>query len=365
MTAPPRNGTASAGHTERADLRRRSAGLAALARCELVECLDGPARGQRRLEIDTPSGLAATLVVDRALDVLSLRYRGENLGWRSAARARHPVHPLEDEHGLGLMRSFDGLLVTCGLEHAGLPVERDATALRYPPRARTVHPLHGRLPGAGVALTSHGIDWDAGCVRVTGEVYQGGVFTECLVLRRRVEIMLDEPRVVIVDEVENEGFEPASHALLYHVNVGHPLLGEDARLIGDGWALRDRLDGGDGVAAGASPSDDHVEVVDVEATPEDRIGIENTASGLFLEIATDARALPVTALWRAFRSGVFALGIEPQTAPAEDDGAFGAGPVSLAPGERRAYRLELLAGRRGEGSADSSDRTGQLRSTSS
>ena len=150
--------------------------------------------------------------------------------------------------GLGLMRSFDGLLVTCGLDHAGLPAVADASYLRYPPRAEIVHPLHGRLPTSGVTLTGYGVDVEGrGCAWATADVHQAGVFTECLTLHRRVEIELERP------------------------------------------------------------------------VPR------------------------VTALWRAYQSGVFALGIEPQTDP-----AGGAG--TLEPGERRRYSPELEL-ERGGGSA--------------
>ena len=85
------------------------------------------------------------------------------------------------------------------------------------------------------------------------------------------------------------------------------------------------------------PADDHVELVDTAATPgsDARFGLVNADQGLSLRLATDATALPVTAVWRAFRSGVYALGIEPQSA---DDTS------PLAPGERRDYRLDLIAG---------------------
>jgi len=315
-----------------ADVRRRSPALAGLVRNELVECIDGPARGQRRLEIDTPSGLSATLVVDRSLDVLSLRFRGENLGWRGASRARHPIPDPESECGLGLMRSFDGLLVTCGLDHAGLPAATDAAYLRYPPRAEVVHPLHGRLATSGVTLTGYGVDVEgSGCVWATADVHQGGVFTECLTLHRRVEIDLERPVLRVRDEVANEGFRPVPHALLYHVNFGHPLLGAGARLTGEGWALRDLLDDGSAV-----PSDDHEELVDVGPTPtnEGGFGIRNPSAGLGCTLRTDARTMPVTALWRAYQSGVFALGIEPQTS---GEGAS----AMIESGERRRYSLEL------------------------
>lgn len=322
---------------ELAGLRRRSAGLAGLARNELVECIDGPARGQRRLEIDTPSGLSATLVVDRSLDLLSLRYRGSNIGWRGASRARHPIPDLESEHGLGLMRSFDGMLVTCGLDHTGLPLSRGAEHLRYPPRERSVHPLHGRLAAAGVTLSGYGIDaGDGQCVWATAEVHQSGVFTEAMTLYRRVEIDLAHPRVRVRDTVVNAGYRPVPHALLYHVNLGFPLLGEAARLEGEGWTLADRLDD-----ASATPSDDHEEIVDVAPTPvhEEGFGVRNTRNGLWCRLGTDPDTLPTTALWRAYQSGVFALGIEPQTGTCEDGEA-----TVLSPGERRHYRLDIDVG---------------------
>ena len=317
------------------ELRRRSANLAGLARNELVECLDGPARGQRRLEIDTPSGLSATLVVDRALDVLSLRLAGENVGWRGASGARHPVPDPEGERGLALMRSFDGLLVTCGLDHTGLPTVHDADYLKYPPRARTVHPLHGRLASSPVTLTGYGIDAaGTGCAWASAEVRQAGVFTEVLVLRRRVEIELGRPVLRVRDEVANEGFRPVPHQLLYHVNLGYPLLDAESRLTGEGWELAHLLDD-----APAVPSDDHAELVDVGATPDGEFGLANAATGLRCALRTDAARLPVTAVWRAFQSGVFALGIEPQTGGGDEPLA------TLAPGERRTYRLDVELGR--------------------
>ena len=130
----------------------------------------------------------------------------------------------------------------------------------------------------------------------------------------------------------NRGFRPTRHGLLYHVNVGHPLLGEAARLFGEGWTLRDRLDD-----ASAIPADDHVEIVDVaSAPPAGEIGIMNDDLGFGLALRFDPAVLPVAALWRAFQSGVFALGLEPQTRFEDDDGQ-----TLLAAVETRTYGLGL------------------------
>ena len=141
-------------------------------------------------------------------------------------------------------------------------------------------------------------------------------------LARRYAFAMETGRIEIRDRVTNRGFRPARHAMLYHVNVGHPVLSETARLTGDGWRLADRLDDG-----AATPTDDHVEIVDVGPSPDaGRVGIS-------LGLRFDPRALPTTALWRAFQSGTFALGLEPQT------GLSDAADATLSPGGARDYAL--------------------------
>ncbi len=111
----------------------------------------------------------------------------------------------------------------------------------------------------------------------------------------------------------------------------YPLLDREARLTGPGWALAHCLDDGS-----AQPSDDHAEIVNEGASPTPAqdgrcaAGLENHGLGIGLKLRYDPAALPVTALWRAFQSGVFALGIEPQT-------LIG----TLQAQEERVYRLDI------------------------
>jgi hypothetical protein len=309
------------------ELRRRSPLLRGLAETRLVRVEDGPGAGGRLLQVRTPSALALDVALDRGGDVLRLAWRGVELGWHSAAGAPAPWPPLEDDRGLGFLRGFDGFLVTCGLDHHGVPAQSDAAAFRYPSRERCVHPLHGRIMAARAELLRREVDWEAGRVEIRTVARQASVFGEVLELDRRLSVALHEPRLAIDDVVTNRGFRPTRHGLLYHVNLGHPLLGEGSRLVGEGWALRDRLDGG------AAPEDDHVEVVEVGPSPPMGIGLENPAMGVRLTLRYGAEALPVTALWRAFQSGVFALGLEPQTDLAADP--------PLRSGEARRYALEV------------------------
>ena len=314
------------------DLRRRSVHLRGLADIRQVVVADGPGVGGRLVEVRTPSGLAFDLALDRGGDILRLSWRGHELGWHSAVGAPSPWPALDAEGGLGFLRGFDGFLVTCGLDHHGRPAETSADHFRYPLRGRNVHPLHGRLVAGKAELLRKEIDWPAGLIRLRLVTRQASVFGEVLELDRLVEVGLEEPRIALTDTVTNRGFRPSRHGILYHVNVGFPLLDEAARLCGEDWALRDRLD-----AAGAVPDDEHVEVVESGPSPASgEIGIGNERLGVRLRLAYDPAILPVAALWRAFQSGVFALGLEPQTVFSEDPGT-----ALLDTGERRVYRVSF------------------------
>ena len=313
------------------DLRRKSASLRGLADLRLVTLSDGPGTGGRLLQARTSSGLALDIALDRGADILRISFRGHQLGWHGPVQAPHPWPPAELEYGLGFLRGFDGFLVTCGLDHHGPATETSAEAFRYPLRKTQVHPLHGRIAGSKAALRRAVTDWDEAAIIVETSVRQASVFGEVLDLERRYVISLDVPRLSIVDRVTNRGYRPARHGMLYHVNFGYPLLDRDARLTGPGWALAHCLDDGS-----AQPSDDHVEIVNEDASPPPAqdgrctAGLENHDLGIGLKLRYDPTSLPVTALWRALQSGVFALGIEPQT-------LIG----TLQAQEERVYRLDF------------------------
>ena len=65
-----------------------------------------------------------------------------------------------------------------------------------------------------------------------GEVRQAAVFGEVLMLRRRIELDLFGNQVRLTDIVTNRGFRPSRHAVLYHINLGFPLLDSHSQLVG-------------------------------------------------------------------------------------------------------------------------------------
>jgi hypothetical protein len=313
------------------DQRARSIHLRSQAEIRLVQSMDGPTTGARLLEVRAPTGIALDIALDRGGDIHRLSFRGVEIGWHGAADGITPWPALDSEEGLGFLRGFDGFLVTCGLDHHGVATRTSADHFLYPLRHNNHHPLHGRIMAQKAELVHKSIDWQDAQISVSLIVRQASVFGEVLELVRTYRISLESPEIEIVDAVRNCGFRPVRHGILYHFNIGYPMLDANARLIGNGWKLADKLD-----PTGAVPSDDHVEIVDAGGSPEGgTVGITNTSLGLELSMEFDPKKLPVTALWRAFQSGVFALGLEPQTAWNDPDNE------TLSPQETRIYGIKL------------------------
>lgn len=298
-----------------ADLRKRTVDGRGVADIRLLQVEDGPGRGQRLLVVRNATGIGFEIAVDRGFDISSATWRGINIGWNSANGMPWPPNSIDAEDGVGFYRNFDGFIVTCGLDHFGEARKADASRYAHKHRKQIFHPLHGRISSQRATLWGHGIDWsaDAPVIWAEGLVRQSSVFGENLVLRRRIEIDVFGHMISIHDVVENRGFRPTPHAILYHVNFGYPFLDEDTKLSGD---LSDELtsafNGED-----RRPRDDFVDYYQEMPVNSDASTaiVELSNSGLFggtcARLSFSRAALPRFGIWRAFQSGVYALGLEP------------------------------------------------------
>jgi hypothetical protein len=328
------------------EIRPKSADLRGVGEVRLLSYAEGPARGKQLVQIRTSSGIDVECSVDRSLDISSLRWKGLNLGWNGPNGAGRQVDP-ESEGGLGLLRGFDGFLVTCGLDHFGLPASGPSEHFIYPHRKVTHYPLHGRISAIAASGVSYGWDLVAEepIIWCQGVVRQACLFGEVLELRRRIEVSAFGDTVRLIDKVSNVGFRPARHALLYHLNIGYPLLDEQTVLDGSAPEASQAF-----AAFPPRPAPDHVERVDTLRPDgidgEVTLAVANPADiRAALRLRYRSAQLPGLALWRAYQSGIFALGIEPHTARSEPGAAYEPGnPAFLEPGAVRSYGLELRLG---------------------
>lgn len=313
---------------------RKTADLRALADIRLVTLEDGPGRGQRLLIGRNANGIAFEVAVDRGFDVSELSFKGINIGWHSPAQMPFPSHDPGSEEGWGFLRNFDGFMVTCGLDHFSRPDEVDISHYNHPHLKTRKVPLHGRISAEKARLLSYGVDGETLEITCEAIVRQASVFGETLELRRKIRLAVFGSELIVEDTVTNRGFRPTDHAIMYHVNFGYPFLDETLTVEGLPDPLLSELRSNP-----PRPSDDFGEKVDVadsRVTPHQvPVVLRNESCNIVASFTYSQSTLPKLAVWRAYQSGVFALGIEPRTDLRSGDDGF------LAPDDSRHYTLRF------------------------
>ena len=150
---------------------------------------------------------------------------GQTLGWQSPVRG--PVHPslvpIHDPSGLGWLEGFDELIVRCGLESNGAPEFGEQGQLRYP--------LHGRIANRPAHRVEVTVDEEARTISMRGIIEETRFHFHKLRLEATVTTEFDSMSFSISDRVENFGGTPAQMQMLYHINIGEPLLGPGAQFV--------------------------------------------------------------------------------------------------------------------------------------
>lgn len=206
----------------RGDLAKRCGSMDQFGGIRQVELLEGPGRGVRVAEIRTGSGLEMSILLDRCMDPSNGSFRGIPLCWRSQTGDVNPA--AYEPEGLSWLKTFfGGILATCGLTTAGAPSTDDGQALG----------LHGPIGAARAENVSIRQGWvrDDYVMSVKGEMREASVFGPNLVLRRKLSTKLGSSAVLIEDVVENRGHYTQPFMLLYHFNMGWPIVSEDSRLV--------------------------------------------------------------------------------------------------------------------------------------
>lgn len=288
---------------------------------------DGLERGIRMLEFRTGTGLRFTVLVDRAMDIADCEFAGQAIGWHSPSGFRHPgLHEYEGEGGLGWMRSFSGLMITCGLDHILFMYDAPADTYVYGPRQTASHSIHGRIGTIPAKLTGYGERWegDRCFLWAEGVVSQGTVFGEHLELHRRIEAEVGTNDIRLHDRVVNRGFYKTPHMFCYHINVGHPVLEQGARYLAPVadvvWAAHADSYDRQGVGYRHLPGpqlDFHEQVwqheMAADSAGEVPVALVNDRLGLGLMVTTRKDQFPCQYEWQNLQSGQYALGIEPAT----------------------------------------------------
>ena len=206
---------------DRQELLRRVGSVQQLACIRPMTYTEGRCAGLRAYEVKN-GPLEYKVLADKCLDVGELSYRGINFSFLSKPGLQGRNH--YDTRGQEALRSImGGMFFTAGLENICAPCTVDGTE----------YPMHGRIRTTPAEHLSAGAAWEGEdyVLRISGEMREGELFGENLVLRRSLETVLGQKSLTLTDEIENQGFRDEPLMLLYHINIGYPLLDEGTRLL--------------------------------------------------------------------------------------------------------------------------------------
>ncbi|WP_214630788.1 aldose 1-epimerase family protein [Paenibacillus agaridevorans] len=324
---------------------------------------EGKSAGVEIIEVRTGAGLAFEVTPSKGMDISLAQLWGVPLSWQSPNGDVHPGH--YDADGTNWLRTASGgLLMTCGLSHAGSPSVDESGS----------YGLHGRAHHTPASLVSVREEWvdDERIWGVSGVVEETAMFGSKLRLKRELTGKLGDNRIVISDRVENVGFQPASHMMLYHFNFGYPLLGEHTEIVlpaadrevrGSGAPAMDGISDMTDVFARAArwetPDASIAETVYYHQLRNEAIDADGMAQATIanpsfptggalgpvsVTLRWSADTLPLLVQWRMPGAGEHVLGLEPANCRVEGRAAeqrYG-GPFMLQPGESTTYKLELI-----------------------
>lgn len=175
----------------------------------------GKGDGMRLYEINNGKGLMMTVSPDRNCDITRLYCKGVNLGYMSACGYVAPAY--YDSIGSNWLNSFTaGFLTTCGLNGVGTPSVDEGEEI----------PLHGSIANTPCAQSY--FTEENGRLIVRGVTKDETIFGRKLRLSREISVSLEDNSFTITDVIENTGDRVEPFEILYHMNMGYPLLDEDS-----------------------------------------------------------------------------------------------------------------------------------------
>jgi hypothetical protein len=330
----------------KSELLRRVGNIAQLGGTRHYTLAEGRGKGTAAIDVRTGSGLQFVVVPDRGLDITQAAFKGLNLAYLTPTGEAHPA--FYEPAGWGWLRTFaGGLVTTCGLTCIGAPGEDQGEQLG----------LHGRYANSPAARVCDRSGWDGDTYRIeiTGIVEEATLFGDKLRLSRTIETHLGATYLKLIDEVENFGFKPSPFTLLYHVNVGYPLLDAPTELV----LAADETEPYDDHSARhmndmfrfGDPEPGFVEQNFLHRMRPGDDGLARAAminrelaGGLGLYLEFSAATLPYLNEWKMLGEGDYVVGVEPCNAPCANRAVLrerGVLPM-LEPGEAR--RMETKIG---------------------
>ncbi len=269
---------------------------------EEVELVRGKGKGMTLLQVRNGKGLELTFSADRCMDPSRVTFCGHNMGWFSPVGYVAPAY--YDDQGAGFLKSFTGgFLTTCGLTAVGSPCTDEGETL----------PLHGRISNTPCETYNYEESDEALTIHAT--VREASVFGHQMLLYRTITVSKLENSVTLLDRVENVGAKPSPCMILYHFNMGYPLLSESAKLVIPNNGVVGRTPEAQADIARAlmveEPQADYAEQCFFYDVKDGACGIYNPDIQAGLVMRFDQKTLNKFTQWKQMGVHEYVMGLEP------------------------------------------------------
>ena len=266
----------------------------------------GKGDGMHFLYIRNGKGLEAWISLDRAGDISRINFLGDNMGYFAPCGYVAPQY--YDAVGAGFLKSFTaGFFTTCGLTAVGSPCTDNGEEL----------PLHGTVSHIPAELMA--VEENNEGLTVKLKVTDAVIFGRRLVMNRCYRFSYAENAFTVTDTVTNEGDTQSPYSILYHCNMGWPLLSENSVVRIPNSKVTPRNDHAKAFADSAlemeKPQTGYEErcyYYDVlEKDGYAHAGIYNGDIGKGMVMCYDKSTLPCFTQWKMMGKYDYVLGLEP------------------------------------------------------
>ena len=272
--------------------------VASIRRYTLTE---GRGKGLDVLDCDNGK-IRFLLNVSKACDIMQLYHEGQNMSFVSKNGFT--------KREISFLKRFEGgMLYTCGLDSVG---------------ARDGYELHGTLHNIPAEIIR--AECNENGIIVEAIIRDTALFGKNLALKRKIFTEIGGDSITLEDTLCNIGYKEEEYCLLYHINVGYPMLDNGAKVIADvesytprtAWAKQNETTMY--AMSGAVPNQEETCYFLKLSKPE--ISLINEKIGKKFTVSYSGDTLPHFVEWKSMASGDYALGLEPCTTELDDCFAY-------------------------------------------
>jgi len=268
--------------------------VASIRRYTLTE---GREKGLDVLDCDNGK-IRFLLNVSKACDIMQLYHEGQNMSFVSKNGFTKRETPF-------LNRFEGGMLYTCGLDSVG---------------GRDGFELHGTLHNIPAEIIR--AECNENGITVEAIIRDTALFGKNLVLKRKIFTAIGGDSVTLEDTLVNEGYKTEEYCLLYHINVGYPMLDDGVKVIADvesytsrtAWAKQNEAT----MYEMNAPTPNQEETCYFLNLKKPEITLVNGKIGKEFTVSYSGDTLPCFVEWKSMASGDYALGLEPCTTELDD-----------------------------------------------